>query len=363
MSKPIKRSQVDRPLTCAEYDSNLDATLDRANHTGTQSATTIYDLYETVDDYDFIKALKKCCQDLKDQLDQLKRDLFGEGELSRLLDRLRQELLQMIEDLTRELEDLKARVVRLENNYTALLSSIQAINLAITNLRNALDAKANIDSPTFIGIPRAPQPGADSNDNQIATTQFVRQFAVPTGTVIPFAGSTNPAGYLTCNGQAVSRTTYAALFAVIGTQYGAGNGSSTFNLPNLCGRTVVGSGVSNASGQLFPLAGFNGAETVALNTLQLPTHSHVVLDYGHSHDTQDPGHAHVMNAGPSNVEIEAGGEFTPYGYGTPYFGVNASFTNINVALATTDIAIQETGYGTPFSIMQPFTVLNYIIKA
>ena len=56
---------------------------------------------------------------------------------------------------------------------------------------------------------------------------------LPVGTIIPFSGNTVPTGYLTCNGAAVSRTTYADLFAVIGTTYGSGNGSTTFNLPNL----------------------------------------------------------------------------------------------------------------------------------
>lgn len=63
---------------------------------------------------------------------------------------------------------------------------------------------------------------------------------VPVGTVLPFAGSSTPAGYVLCNGAAVSRTTYAALFAVIGTTYGAGNGSTTFNLPNYTNKFLQG---------------------------------------------------------------------------------------------------------------------------
>lgn len=62
----------------------------------------------------------------------------------------------------------------------------------------------------------------------------------PTGTIQAYAGSTAPAGYLVADGSAVSRTTYAALFAVIGTTYGAGDGSTTFNLPDLRGRAAVG---------------------------------------------------------------------------------------------------------------------------
>jgi microcystin-dependent protein len=63
---------------------------------------------------------------------------------------------------------------------------------------------------------------------------------MPTGGMIPFAGSTAPPGYLLCYGQAVSRTTYAALFAVIGVAYGVGDGSTTFNVPDIRGRTVYG---------------------------------------------------------------------------------------------------------------------------
>lgn len=66
----------------------------------------------------------------------------------------------------------------------------------------------------------------------------------PTGTVIAFAGNSAPAGYLICNGAAVSRTTYAGLFAVIGTTYGAGDGSSTFNLPNLTDKFIQGNGTA-----------------------------------------------------------------------------------------------------------------------
>lgn len=69
----------------------------------------------------------------------------------------------------------------------------------------------------------------------------------PIGTVIAFAGNSAPAGYLICNGAAVSRTTYAKLFAIIGTTYGAGDGSATFNLPNLTDKFIMGSGTAGTS--------------------------------------------------------------------------------------------------------------------
>ena len=70
----------------------------------------------------------------------------------------------------------------------------------------------------------------------------------PAGIVMPFAGSTAPQGYLLCDGSAVSRTDYADLFTAIGTTYGAGDESTTFNLPNLSGRVVLGVSQSHALG-------------------------------------------------------------------------------------------------------------------
>lgn len=104
----------------------------------------------------------------------------------------------------------------------------------------------------------------------------------PAGVVLPFAGSTAPTGWLLCFGQTVSRTTYAALFAALGTTYGAGDGTTTFALPDLRGRipggkdnmggtaanrlTTAGSGVNGLS-----LGATGGAETHTLTNAQLPS--------------------------------------------------------------------------------------------
>lgn len=90
---------------------------------------------------------------------------------------------------------------------------------------------------------KAPNPETKSIEN-IATTPWVEgklTNATPTGTVISFAGSTAPSGYLICDGAAISRTTYANLFNVISTKYGTGDGSTTFNLPNLTDKFIQGS--------------------------------------------------------------------------------------------------------------------------
>jgi microcystin-dependent protein len=106
---------------------------------------------------------------------------------------------------------------------------------------------------------------------------------VNTGLIIPWSDSSVPSGFLECNGQAVSRTTYSALFAVISTTYGTGDGSSTFNLPDLQDNVPVGKSPGKA------LASTGGANTVttsgsvggnaanhSLSTSEIASHSHGV---------------------------------------------------------------------------------------
>jgi len=104
---------------------------------------------------------------------------------------------------------------------------------------------------------------------------------VPPGVIFGSARSTAPAGFLLCDGSAVSRTTYAALFAAISTTYGAGNGSTTFNVPDLRGRSLVG--VDGAAGRMASndeLGKSGGAETVTLGIGEIPAHTHNYEGWG-----------------------------------------------------------------------------------
>ena len=98
---------------------------------------------------------------------------------------------------------------------------------------------APLASPALTGTPTAPTAAAGTNTTQVATTAFV-QTANGVGQVVYFAMTSAPVGWLKANGAAVSRETYAALFAAIGTSFGVGDGSTTFNLPDLRGSFLRG---------------------------------------------------------------------------------------------------------------------------
>jgi microcystin-dependent protein len=157
----------------------------------------------------------------------------------------------------------------------------------------------------------------------------------PIGTILPFGGSTQPLGWLFCRGQAVSRTTYADLFAVIGTSFGAGDGSTTFNLPNFQGKVPAGynSGDSN-----FNVIGKTGGEaTHKLTIAEMPSHAH---------DAKTSGGANMAILGDGN-----GNHNVPVSSATPSFA--------KVAYSY----IQPIGGGSAHNNLQPYVTTNYIIRA
>ena len=120
------------------------------------------------------------------------------------------------------------------------------------------------------------------------------QWWMPTGMVVPYAGAVAPDGWLLCQGQAVSRTTYAQLFSVIGTTYGSGDGSTTFNLPDMRGRVAVGSDAN--------LGAAAGVQSVSLTAAQNGPHNHTTLiDYKNLMGTQEGSNSFQVRQEPAGA--------------------------------------------------------------
>lgn len=182
---------------------------------------------------------------------------------------------------------------------------------------------------------------------------------VPAGSVIPYAGSSAPSGYLLCYGQAVSRTTYAALFSAISTTYGAGDNSTTFNLPDLRGRVVGGkddmggSAASRLTSTYFgtaatTLGAAGGSESHSLTEAQNASHTHTV----------NLGHTHTVSVGSTGGVVDTsdpGGSDLPNNTGTLTTSA-ASLTG------TTNQTSASSGSGIAHNNTQPTLILNYIIK-
>lgn len=165
---------------------------------------------------------------------------------------------------------------------------------------------------------------------------------VPTATIIPWSDSSAPSGYLECNGAAVSRSTYSALFAIIGTTYGAGDGSSTFNIPDLQDKCCVSKSNNKA------LASTGGANTVTktgniggstanatLSTAQLAQHSH---------PQSGTGSAMILSSGSIQFRTNPGTSGSSGSDGGHSHNMSATFS------------------GNATSVVQPYLTVLYIIK-
>ena len=151
--------------------------------------------------------------------------------------------------------------------------------------------------------------------------------AVPPGTICMWAGSDPPpTGWFNCYGGAISRTAYAALFAVIGTTYGTGNGSTTFTLPNMSSRMPLGRGGGRNRGDT------GGAETHRLTVGEMPAHAH------------DLGGTRTDAAGTDRNK---------------HTGASGAVTTV---AANNAYGVKNTGGGAAHNNMPPYFVINFIIK-
>jgi microcystin-dependent protein len=171
---------------------------------------------------------------------------------------------------------------------------------------------------------------------------------IPTATIVPWSSSSVPSGFLECNGALVSRSTYSALFAIVGTTYGAGDGSSTFKLPDLQDNVAMGKSGTKA------LASTGGANTVAasgtvggstanatLSTAQLASHTHPSGFHNINHSAPTAPTLSGTQNGPSGGVINTGSTGSGQGHS---HNMSATFT------------------GSATSVVQPYLTLIYIIK-
>jgi microcystin-dependent protein len=164
--------------------------------------------------------------------------------------------------------------------------------------------------------------------------------------IFAFASNFAPSGYLFCSGQLLAISSNTAVFSLLGTTYG-GNGTSTFALPDLRGRTIVGQGQGPGLAN-YVLGQSAGSETTSIVTANLPAHSHAFNISSAAGTTGTPGTTTYLSKAPStgsgpNATVEN------------MYTINAPDTTLNPA------AIGNTGSNTPISILQPYLAVSYII--
>jgi len=197
------------------------------------------------------------------------------------------------------------------------------------------------------------------NDGAVTTAKLAGGVAVPAGAIFQFGGAAAPTGYLLCDGTAVGRSTYAALFAAIGTAYGTGDGSTTFNLPNLKGR--IPTGLDAAQTEFNALGKTGGEKTHVLILSEMAAHQHGQPDHSHtmSHD-----HPLTMGAGPQgNTSLPTGGVGTAYDVGGSGAGAPVKFyTGDTAGVTGGPPATSAAGGGGGHNNLQPYLVFVFIIK-
>lgn len=161
--------------------------------------------------------------------------------------------------------------------------------------------------------------------------------STPIGTITAYGGSTAPSGWLMCDGSEVSRVEYSLLFDAIGTAYGDGDGSTTFNLPSMAGRTAIGSSASHVLGTT------GGEEAHALTASELPK------DYASIFTRLNSVGSSILYAQKGTSQKAKSGDFTPMSL----YGSNGA--NVD--------EITFSGDGKAFNVMQPYLAVNYIIYA
>lgn len=189
--------------------------------------------------------------------------------------------------------------------------------------------------------------------------------SISIGGIVPYGGASAPSGWLFCTGAAISRTTYAALFGIIGTAFGVGDASTTFNLPDLRGRAIFGKDDmgGSAANRITSIAGITGTTLGAAGGSQLAaTHTHVLTDPGHTHTLTDPGHFHAIQTQSRGSSTPNGVPDSDAGAVGPDGDTRNHTTGITITSSVTSVTIASSGAGSSQN-MPPAQICNYLIYA
>ena len=222
-------------------------------------------------------------------------------------------------------------------------------------ISGAVASKADKASPTFTGTPAAPTASSGTSTTQIATTAFAMGAAalvMPSGAMLQWPTATAPSGFLLCTGAAVSRTIYAALFAVIGTTFGAGDGTTTFNLPDFDNRFAVG------AGDLYSVGATGGSKDAVV-----VSHTHTATASEHTHKVNSNTGADSIARGiaPGSGYSVAGVAGVVNG-GSGSYVTNDSAGNQVVENTTVTVSNSTTGESGTNKNLPPYLGVYFIIK-
>jgi len=213
--------------------------------------------------------------------------------------------------------------------------------------------------------------GIDPEDAVAACVELLNDFfeagacvdMTPIGTINMFGGDTAPEKWLICDGAAISREDYADLFAVIGIEYGAGNETTTFNIPDFTDRSPMGTG-----GDFTGFPGIEAGEHEhTLSVDQLPAHNHAVNDAGHTHTINDAGHTHPPSGGATVFQGSFSGGSTAFSAAlagqtrVQMANTGSNTTGVTINNNTTGITINNTGDSLPHPNVHPVLGVTFII--
>lgn len=302
-------------------------------------------------------------------------------------------------------------------NATDLITNSRTtINTNFANLNTDKFETSNVDTDTTL---------AANSDTKVPSQKAIKAYVdalggqtylVPTGAVLPYGGTAAPSNFLLCDGSPVSRSTYATLFAVVSTSFGAGNGTTTFNVPDMRGRVPVGAGTGTVtvSGVDADVDTGTDAFTIATNNTKWITGMQVVftLSGGTITGLSSASTYYVIRASATTIKLastlalaEAGTPIDLTAKSSPVWTITGTLTARTVGefggeeshaisaleiptitptlqdivttsggatrtgllqatsnAAYSSIAVTLTGTGNAHNIMDPFQVFNYIIK-